>query len=268
MSDKVLEVKPILDRFRLDGRVALVTGGGQGIGRAFAHALGEAGAAVAVVDISAGHAEAVAAELTAKGVDALPIVADVSEPDQATAMVAAVVARWGKLTIGVNNAGIGLWADAEAMTVAEWDRVIALNLRGVFLCAQAEGRVMLEAGYGKIINTASMSGSIVNTPQNQIAYNASKAGVIHLTRSLAAEWAKRGVRANCISPGITRTLLVDKLLATPIGQNMTPTWMAMTPMARMGEVTDLQGAVVFLASEVSDFMTGHDLVIDGGYTLW
>lgn len=268
MSDKVLEAQPILERFRLDGRVAFVTGGGQGIGRAFAHALGEAGAAVAVVDISAGHAEAVAAELDAKGIDALPLVADVSQPDQVNAMVAAVLARWGKLTIGVNNAGIGLWADAEAMTVEEWDRVIALNLRGVFLCAQAAGRAMLAAGYGKIINTASMSGSIVNTPQNQVAYNASKAGVIQLTRSLAAEWARRGVRANSISPGYTRTLLVDNLLATPAGQSMTPTWLSMTPMGRMGEVTDLQGAVVYLASEASDFMTGHDLVIDGGYSVW
>lgn len=268
MSDKVLEVSPILDRFRLNGRVALVTGGGQGIGRAFAHALGEAGAAVAVVDISAAHAEAVAAELAAKGVDAIPLTADVSQPDQVNAMVETVLARWGKLTIGVNNAGIGLWADAEAMTVEEWDRVIALNLRGVFLCAQAEGRAMLAAGYGKIINTASMSGSIVNTPQNQVAYNASKAGVIQLTRSLAAEWAQRGVRANSISPGYTRTLLVDNLLATPIGQSMVPTWMRMTPMGRMGEVTDLQGAVVYLASEASDFMTGHDLVIDGGYGVW
>ena len=268
MSDKVLEARPILERFRLDGRVALVTGGGQGIGRAYAHALGEAGAAVAVVDISTSHAQAVAGELNAKGIDALPITADVTVEAQVRAMVQAVLDRWGRLTIAVNNAGIGLWAAAEEMTKEQWDRVIALNLTAVFLCAQAEGRVMLEAGYGKIINTASMSGHIVNTPQRQVAYNASKAGVIHLTRSLAAEWAPRGVRVNSISPGYTRTLLVDRLLETPEGREMAPQWMKLTPMGRFCEVTDLQGAVVYLAAEVSDFMTGHDMVIDGGYCTW
>jgi NAD(P)-dependent dehydrogenase (short-subunit alcohol dehydrogenase family) len=127
---------------------------------------------------------------------------------------------------------------------------------------------MLEAGYGKIINTASMSGSIVNTPQNQMPYNTSKAGVIHMTRSLAAEWTPHGLRVNCISPGYTRTRLVEDLIETPTGREMMPRWMSLTPMNRMAEVTDLQGAVVYLASEASDFMTGHDLVIDGGYSVW
>ncbi len=268
MTDSVTEAAPILERFRLDGRVALVTGGGQGIGRGYAHALGEAGAAVAVVDLVLERAETVAHELARKGVDAMAVAADVTKEEQVAAMVDAVVQQWGALTIGVNNAGIGVWADAETMTADAWRRLIDLNLTGVFLCAQAEARVMLPAGYGKIIHTASMSGHIVNTPQNQSAYNASKAGVIHLTRSLAAEWAPRGVRVNSISPGYTRTQLVDDLLKTPEGQHMAPEWLRLTPMGRMAEVSDLQGALVFLAAPASDFVTGHDIVIDGGYCVW
>lgn len=268
MTGLLLNTPPILDRFRLDGRVALVTGGGQGIGRAFAHALGEAGARVAVVDVIGERAETVAHELTEKGIEALAITADVTRPDEVTAMVQVMLERWDTLTIGVNNAGIGRWADAETMPLADWQRVMDVNVKGVFLCAQAEGRIMLEAGYGKIINTASMSGGVVNMPQHQSAYNTSKAAVIHLTRSLAAEWADRGVRVNSISPGYTRTQLVDDLLNSPEGREMVPRWLALTPMCRMAEVTDLQGGAVYLASAASDFMTGHDLVIDGGYGLW
>jgi NAD(P)-dependent dehydrogenase (short-subunit alcohol dehydrogenase family) len=268
MSDSILAAPPTLERFRLDGRVAFVTGGGQGIGRGFAHALGEAGAAVAIVDVVAARAEQVAHELSQKGVDSLALTADVTQPDQVEAMVKRIMGHWGRLTIAVNNAGIGVWADSESMAPDDWRRVMDINLNGVFFCAQAAGRVMLAAGYGKIINTASMSGSIVNTPQNQAAYNASKAGVIHLTRSLAAEWAPRGVRVNCISPGYTRTQLVDDLTKTPEGQRMAPEWLRLTPMGRMAEVSDLQGGVVYLAAPASDYMTGHDLVIDGGYALW
>jgi NAD(P)-dependent dehydrogenase (short-subunit alcohol dehydrogenase family) len=268
MSDNLSSAGPVLDRFRLDGRVAFVTGGGQGIGRGFAHALGEAGAAVAVVDVVASRAEAVAHELAQKGIQALALIADVTQPEQVQAMVEQVTGHWGSLTIAVNNAGIGQWVDAEQMTMADWQRMIDINLTGVFVCAQAAARVMLASGYGKIINTASMSGSIVNTPQNQAAYNTSKAGVIHLTHSLAAEWAARGVRVNCISPGYTRTQLVDDLVKTPEGQRMVPEWLRLTPLGRMAEVSDLQGAVVYLASAASDFMTGHNLVVDGGYALW
>jgi NAD(P)-dependent dehydrogenase (short-subunit alcohol dehydrogenase family) len=268
MSDQLQQSKPVLERFRLDGRVALVTGGGQGIGQAFAHALGEAGAAVAVVDLNATGAETVADELSAKGIEAIAITADVSQAAQVQRMVNTIVGHWGRLTIGVNNAGIAGWYEAESMPEAEWDKMMALNLKGVFLCCQAQGRQMLQAGYGKIINTASMSGHIVNIPQNQAAYNISKAGVIHLTRSLAAEWAGRGVRVNSISPGYTRTQLVDQFIQQPVGKEKLPVWLQLTPMHRLGEVTDLQGAAVYLAAEVSDFMTGHDMIIDGGYCLW
>jgi len=268
MKDAVLESRNILERFSLDGRTAVVTGGGQGIGRAFAHALGEAGARVAIADIAEGPAHSVVKELEKKGVEALPIIADVTVEDEVNRMIDTVVQKWGILTIGVNNAGIGVWVDSETMPKETWDRVMALNLDAVFLCAQAEGRVMIEQGYGKIINTASMSAHIVNTPQNQCAYNASKAAVLHLTRSLAAEWAPKGVRVNSISPGYTRTKLVVDLLQTPEGQAMEPKWLERTPTGKMGEVTDLQGAAVFLACEASDSMTGADMIIDGGYCAW
>ncbi len=252
----------ILDRFSLRGRTALVTGAGQGIGQAYAHALAEAGADVAIVDLNADTAAAVAGEIEVLGVRSLAVQADVSDVAQVASMVDTVVDAWGRLDIGVNNAGVRCWAPAESMTVQEWDDLMNVNLKAVFLCCQAEARVMLPQGYGKIINTASMSAHIVNRPQKQVGYNTSKAGVVHLTRTLAAEWADRGVRVNSISPGYTQTPLVASVA------HMIPGWLRDIPLGRMGQVTDLQGAVVYLASEASDYMTGHDMVIDGGYTCW
>ncbi len=268
MNDDILSAAPILERFRLDGRVALITGAGQGIGRGYAHALGEAGAAVAVADLVQEKAEQVAGELHDKGIDALGIAADVTSESDIRRMIDAVLERWGRLTIGVNNAGMADWMAAEDVSEANWDMINDLNLKGVFRCAQAEARVMFEAGYGKIINTASMSASIVNTPQNQVVYNTTKAAVLHMTRSLAAEWAPRGIRVNSISPGYTRTQLVEDFLHTPVGAEYAPKWIDLTPMGRMCEVPDLQGAIVYLASSVSDFMTGNDMVVDGGYCCW
>ncbi|MBM3190794.1 MAG: glucose 1-dehydrogenase [Chloroflexi bacterium] len=250
----------ILDRFSLEGRTALVTGAGQGIGRALALALAEAGADVAVADIAVPAVEETAQEIISRGQRALALQADISDGEAVRDMVACVLAEWGQLTIAVNNVGIRRWAPAEAFPLADWDAVMNTNLRGTFLCCQAEGREMLARGYGKIINIASMSATIVNHPQTQVAYNASKAAIVHMTRSLAAEWAPRGVRVNCISPGYTRTPLVQRIA--------NPAWLADIPMGRLAETSDLQGAAVYLAAECSDYITGHNLIVDGGFTLW
>jgi len=257
--------KSIIERLRLDGRAALVTGAGQGIGRAFAHALGEAGASVAVADLDEARARTVADELAGKGVEAIALAVDVCDPTAVDAMVAEVVDRLGGLQIAVNNAGLVRNSAAEETSLDEWDTTFALNTRAAFRCCQAEARAMLAAGYGKIVNTASMASLIVPHPQKQAAYNASKAAVVQLTRTLAAEWADRGVRVNCMSPGIIRTALIEQ---SPALQPLVDQWLKDIPMGRLGDVTDLQGGIVYLACEASDYMTGHNLVIEGGQTIW
>jgi sorbose reductase len=249
----------ISERFRVDGRRALVTGAGRGLGRAFALALAEAGADVAAVDIDGQTAEQTAGEIRALGRKALAVQADLRGRDEAQRMVAEVVTQWQGLDIAVNNAGVSLPIKAALeIDDQEWDWLVDLNIKGTFFCAQAEGRAMKAAGYGKIINIASICGYVV-WPEPQAVYSVSKAAVVHLTRCLAAEWIRHGIRVNSISPGVTRT--------PELFEEVIPVFLQTAPIDRIAGVEDLQGAVLYLASPASDFTVGADLVIDGGYTL-
>ena len=199
----------------------------------------------------------------ATGSNTIAIQCDVTNQEQVEAMVAKVVETYGKLDACYNNAGICINEDAEKMTYEQWLKVININLNGVFLCATAAGRVMLKQGYGSIINTASMSGHIVNVPQPQCAYNASKAGVIMLTKSLAVEWAKKNVRVNCISPGYIGTeLILNNEGLKPLMKQ----WNDMAPMGRVGKPEELQSILVYLAGDSCPFTTGSDIVVDGAFT--
>lgn len=258
------DVANVIERFRLDGRKALVAGAGRGIGRAYALGLAEAGADVAVVARSRETAEQTAADVSARGRRAIAIQADVTCAEDVNRMVETVIREWGSLDIGVNNVGGASLGNAVDCTEAEWDAAIAFSLKSVFFCAQAEARVMLPRKYGSIINTSSISGFIVNRPPVHATYSIAKAGIIQLTRVLAVEWVTSGIRVNAISPGLIYTPAADLPEFLPARAVLIKN----TPMARIGRVEDLQGAVVFLASDVSGFMTGQNLIIDGGYTLW
>jgi NAD(P)-dependent dehydrogenase (short-subunit alcohol dehydrogenase family) len=257
--------KSILERMRLDGKVALVTGAGQGIGRAYAHALCEAGAAVFVADLDLSRAMEVATELTSKGGVAIAHEANVADEASVQGMISAAVEKLGGLHIAVNNAGINKNSAAEETPMSEYDSTFAVNTRGVFMCCQHEARHMLASGGGKIINTASMASLIVPHPQKQAVYNASKSAVVKLTQSLACEWASRGINVNCISPGIVDTPLIWE---NPALKPLAEQWVGDMPIGRLCNVTDLQAAIVYLASEASDYMVGHNLVIEGGQSLW
>jgi len=254
----------IIEKMRLDGKSIFVTGGARGIGKSVATAFAQAGANLAIVDIDIEEATKTASMLKETyNIEAIAIKTDVTNPDEVNKMIEIILDKFGKLDVAFCNAGICINAPAEEMTYEQWKRNIDINLTGVFLTAQAAGKVMLKQGYGSIINTASMSGHIVNVPQPQCAYNASKAGVILLTKSLAVEWATRGVRVNCISPGYMATELIkeSKLLKPLIAQ-----WNDMAPMKRMGNPEELQSICVYLAGDTSTFTTGSDIVVDGAFS--
>lgn len=246
--------------YTLEGRTALVTGGAQGIGFAIAKGLGEAGARVFVCDRNTEVGEATAEELGAEFV-----AADVTDSASIDAAVEHVVSTAGSLDVAVNNAGIVHNHPSEDLSDDDWRRVLSVNLDGVFYSCRAEGKRMLAQGSGSIINTGSMSGHIANRPQPQSAYNAAKAAVVHLTKSLAGEWSDRGVRVNSVSPGYVGTELTKRGMNN---EEWRKAWIDGTPMGRVAEPREIAPAVTFLASDASSFCTGTDLVVDGGYTVW
>jgi NAD(P)-dependent dehydrogenase (short-subunit alcohol dehydrogenase family) len=254
----------IVERMRLDGKKGFVTGAARGIGKCTARAFAEAGADVAIVDMDLETAEQTAAEIAAAtGRKVIALKCDVTSEDEVKAMVEAVVEGLGGLDFCHANAGICINAPADEMTYAQWKKNIDVNLNSVFLTDTIAGKYMLANGGGSIINTASMSAHIVNVPQPQCAYNASKAGVIQLTKSLAIEWAKRGVRVNSISPGYIGT---DLTLSSPTLQPLIEKWNAMAPTGRLGKPEELESICVYLAGDTSTFTTGADFTIDGAFT--
>ncbi|SDR53618.1 NAD(P)-dependent dehydrogenase, short-chain alcohol dehydrogenase family [Rhizobiales bacterium GAS191] len=256
-----------LDKLRLDGRVAIVTGAGQGIGAACAQALGEAGATVVIAEILPERVEASLASLRQAGITAHGLSLDVTKSRDVDAAAETIAKTHGRIDILVNNAGVAK-SDVRAEDVSDqhWRFHMDINLDGLFWCCRAFGTRMLAQGKGSIVNIGSMSGFIVNKPQPQSFYNASKAAVHHLTRSLAAEWGQRGVRVNAVAP----TYIETPLTSFGIKENpeMYKTWLEMTPMGRVGQPDEIASVVHFLASDAASLMTGAIVAADGGYTCW
>lgn len=250
----------------LDGRRVVVTGGARGIGYAIARAAAASGASVALLDLDQAELDRAASELQAEvsGARVLTHICDVTSYEQVSSASSVLEAGWGSpADTLVNNAGIVRNTPAENMTVADWDDVLKVNLSGVFYCSQVFGKPMIEARSGSIVSIASMSGLIVNHPQPQVAYNVSKAGVIMMTKSLAAEWAPYGVRVNAVAPGYIRTNITASFPA-----ELREGWVGRIPQGRMGTPEEVANVVVFLASDAASLVTGETVVADGGYTLW
>lgn len=253
----------VLDSFRLDGKVSAVTGANRGIGRSLALALAQAGSDLALLVRDPAGCDEVLADLEPTGVRVEVVRIDVTDPDCVDAAATEVVGRFGAVDVLVNNAGTCIHRPALEVTPEEFRQVLDVNVNGVWNCAQSFGRQMVQRGSGTMVNIGSISGEIVNRPQWQPAYNASKAAVHQLTKSLAAEWAPNGVRVNALAPGYIRTAMSP--VDDPRFRRM---WIEDSPQQRAAGPEELGPATVFLASDASTFVTGTVLVIDGGYTLF
>ncbi len=247
--------------FSVAGKVTVVTGGKQGIGKAVAQALAEQGSDIIILDTS--DASEVAADIaTTYGVRSAAFVCDVTNPEQVTEVIEKGAATMGTLDYLFNNAGICLHKPALDCTPQDFTKVMDVNLNGVFFVAQAFGRYLVAHGKGgSIVNTGSMSGTIVNIPQGQASYNASKAGVVHLSKSLAVEWAPLGIRVNSISPGYIQTEMTGA-----VREDWRNIWTEMIPFKRMGTPEELVGAVIYLLSDAATYTSGADVIIDGCFT--
>lgn len=254
---------PIIDAFSLDGRRALVTGGNRGLGKAFTRALAEAGAQVAFVARDAERSSEAVAEFSQAGLDVQMIVGDISDAEELERIVSEARLMLGGIDILVNNAGTCLHNDSHLVTDEEWDAVFDLNVKAMFKLSVLVADVMDECGGGSIVNIGSMSGLIVNRPQLQLPYNASKAAVHHMTKSMASEWASRNIRVNAVAPGYIKTEMA------PVDRpELRRFWIEDAPMQRYAMPEEIAPSVVFLASEAASFMTGAVLVADGGYSVW
>ena len=240
----------------LRDKLVVATGGGRGIGLATVRRFLAQGARVVVLDLAMG----------ADDVDAEFVQVDVTNPDAVAAAAADISERYGTPDVVLNAAGIVRSGSAEEMPVEDWQKVVDIDLSGTFYVCQAFGRLMLDAGRGAIVNIASMSGTVSNFPQKQISYNAAKAGVVHLTKTLAGEWADRGVRVNSVSPGYIATDLTAALLERE--PELGAIWRERTPNGRLGTPDEVASVILFLASDASSLMTGSDVIADGGYTVW
>jgi len=258
----------VLEKFGLAGKCAVVTGAATGLGKAMANALADVGANIVIADINMEKAEKTAEELRLKNVEVMALKLDVTMYDDVNICVKKVLEKFGKIDILINNAGIARHSKAEDMSLKDWNDIMNVNLTAVFIMSQVVGRIMISQKQGSIINISSMSGIIVNTPQNQSAYNASKAGVIMLTKSLATEWAQHNVRVNTIAPGYMNTELTEVFMKNEQNKPTVDRWMQFTPMGRVGEPEELKGIAVYLASDASSYVTGSVFTVDGGYTAW